>query len=170
APPGVGKMEFPEDGGGRYMMVTRESQIITYSASIAWKLKELLGLGVSLQWIAVPKLNYSLVVDGDPFGGNVYPVSSPYDLLADVSGSDLFTFNAIVGAWFRPAANWEIGVSGQIIPSQIKTQSTLDVTPDQLDGEVFLVREGDEANDVTLTLPLPMTARFGIRYYQKDKI
>src|SRR5690606_20984711 len=155
-----GKMEFPEDGGGRYMMVTRESQIITYSASIAWKLKELLGLGVSLQWIAVPKLNYSLVVDGDPFGSGAHPGSSPFDLLAYVSGSDLFTFNAIVGAWFRPAANWEIGVSGQIIPSQIQTKSDLEVTliGDGLDGDVNLSRDGEVANDVTLTLPLPMTA------------
>lgn len=161
-------MEFPEDGGGRYMMVTRESQIITYSASVAWKLKELLGLGVSLQWIAVPKLNYSLVVDGDPFGGGAHPVSSPFDLLADVSGSDLFTFNAIIGAWFRPAANWEIGVSGQVVPSQIQTKSELAVTPVTLDDDIILRRNGEEANDVTLTLPLPMTARFGIRYYQKD--
>jgi long-subunit fatty acid transport protein len=176
APAGVGRMDFPldqgndEGAGGRYMMVGRESQIITYSASIAWKLKQLFGLGVSLQWIAVPKLDYSLVVDATPFGGEANPVSSDFDLLASVSGSDLFTFNAIVGSWLRPAPNWEIGVSGQVIPSKIKTTSELSVEPlsDVITEDVILRRDGAPANDVTLSLPLPMTARLGVRYYQED--
>lgn len=168
APAGIGKMDFPVDGGGRYMMVGRESQIITYSGSIAWKLRELLGLGVSLQWISVPKLNYSLVVDGDPFGASANPVEGTYDLLANVSGSDYFTFNAILGAWFRPAPNWEIGVSGQVVPSQIKTKSELEIDTLSLPDDVALSREGESVNDVSLTLPLPMTARVGVRYYEKD--
>jgi long-chain fatty acid transport protein len=168
APPGIGKMEFPENGGGRYMMVDRQSQIITYSASVAWKLRELFGLGVSFQWIAVPKLDYSLVVDGDPLAQSANPVSSTYDLLADVSGKDMFTFNAILGAWLRPAPNWEIGLSGQVIPSQIKTSSELTIETLGLPEDIVLRRLGEEANDVSLTLPLPMTARLGVRYYQKD--
>ena len=50
-------------------------------------------------------------------------------MLATVTGSDPFTFNAIVGAWYRPLPFLELGVSGQVIPTQIQTHSRLSVTP-----------------------------------------
>jgi hypothetical protein len=60
----------------------------------------------------------------------------------------------------------ELGVAAQIIPSRIHTQSTLSIDPlgEGIDEDVELRRDGTRADDVRLSLPLPLTARLGIRY------
>jgi long-chain fatty acid transport protein len=165
APAGVGKEVYPIDGGQRYMIVRRESIILNYTASAAWKYQDVFGLGASLQWIDVPLLKYQLVIDANVFPRVANPVSSTMDMLATVEGSDRFTLNAIVGAWYRPAPFLELGLSGQVIPSKIQTESTLgiDAASPGLDDPALL-RNGEPANDVSLSLPLPLTARMGVRY------
>jgi long-subunit fatty acid transport protein len=160
-PSGVAREVFPESGGQRYMMVRRNAQMLNYSASAAWKFHDLFGVGVSLQWITVPTLDYSLIIDADP---SAHPVASPLDVKANVSGSDLFTLNAVVGAWFRVAPYLELGASGQILPSEIRTKSKLRATPVNGTEPVLLTRDNVPADDVTLSLPLPLRARLGARY------
>jgi len=165
APPGIGKEDFPLGGGQRYMMLSREAIILTYAASAAWKYQDVFGIGATAEWIHVPRLNYSLVVDGTPFAKAANPVSAPLDILATTKGSSAFTFNAILGAWYRPVPELEFGVSGQVVPANIVTKSTLTVTP--LGSEVSsvqLTRKNRAANDVSLTLPLPLIFRSGVRY------
>jgi long-subunit fatty acid transport protein len=166
APPGVARQRFPVDGGQRYMMVERDAQILEYTASAAYNHRDLFGVGLSLQWIAVPRLDYELVIDANQFPGDVNPVASELDMRARLSGSDPFTANAIVGAWYRPAAFLELGLALQVLPATIETDSTLSVTPlsPEIDDVVDLRRDGAPANDVALSLPLPLTARFGVRY------
>lgn len=166
APAGVGRQEFPVSGGQRYMMVSREAIILNYTASAAWKYRDLFGVGASLQWIHAPRIRYGLVIDANVFPGEVNPVASELDMLATVSGSDPFTFNAILGAWARPVPFLEVGISAQVIPTEIETDSILSVDPlsPEIAGEVELRRNGRAANDVRLTLPLPITARAGVRY------
>ena len=149
------------------MMVNREAIILNYAASAAWKFHDLFGVGVTLEWIAVPRLDYSLVINANPAPGAANPVSSPYDILAQTTGSDPFTFNAIVGAWFRPAPSLQFGLAGQVVPANIVTHSTLALTaldPATLLGTITTVRNGVPANDVTVTLPLPLLVRGGGRY------
>jgi long-subunit fatty acid transport protein len=172
APPGISREEFPRDGGQRYMMVSREAIILEYVASLAWKYRDLFGIGASAQWIHVPRLNYSLIIDGTPFAPHS-PVSSTYDIRADLTGSSLFTFNATLGAWYRPVPSFELAVSGQVVPADIVAKSTL--TPTAL-GKDFGVLQNHEiplsrassgskpVNDVTVTLPLPLVFRAGARY------
>ena len=165
APPGISKENFPQDGGQRYMMLSREAIILTYAASAAWKYQDVFGIGVTAEWIHVPRLNYSLVIDGSVFSQAANPVSSPLDILATTKGSSLFTYNAILGAWYRPLPFLEFGLSGQVVPTSIVTHSTLSVTPLGTDiTSVDLTRGSKPANDVTLTLPLPMLFRAGARY------
>ena len=86
-------------------------------------------------------------------------------MVAQTNGSDPFTFNAIVGAWLRPAPSWQFGVAGQVVPANIETNSKLTVTPlDTSMGQVQLARDGLPANDVHVILPLPLTFRAGARY------
>jgi long-subunit fatty acid transport protein len=168
APAGVGRQEFPVDGGQRYMMVSRQAVILDYAASAAWKSGERFGVGASVQWIHVPRLRYQLVIDANPFPREVNPVASELDMLATVTGSDPFTLNAIVGAWWRPVPFLELAISGQVIPTEIETASTLAIDPlsPVIDEQVVLRRDGERASDVTLTLPLPISARAGVRYRQ----
>jgi long-chain fatty acid transport protein len=166
APPGTSKEQFPLDGGQRYLMVDRQAIILNYAASAAWRFHDLFGVGVTLEWIAVPRLDYSLVINANPAQGAVNPVSSMYDILAETTGSDPFTFNAIVGAWFRPSPSLQFGLAGQIVPANIVTHSTLTLTAldPALLGTIATTRNGNIANDVTVTLPLPLLVRGGGRY------
>jgi long-chain fatty acid transport protein len=162
APPGIGRQKFPIDGGQRYMMVERDSIVLNHTLNAAWRASDSFGLGVSLQWIYVPKLNYSLIIDASVYDQEVNPVTSTFDVLAELEGSDSFTPNAIVGAWYRPLPFLELGLSGQVIPAQIETDSKLNVSPltERLaESGVDLRRGGEAANDVKLRLPLPLTAR-----------
>jgi long-subunit fatty acid transport protein len=106
------------------------------------------------------------VIDANQFPGEVNPVESELDLRSRVSGSDLFTPNLVLGAWYRPIPALELGLSAQIIPTSIRTHSTLEIEPlsPEIDDDVELRRDGEPANDVSLSLPLPLTARAGVRY------
>jgi long-chain fatty acid transport protein len=158
-------MSPPNAAGQRYMMLSREAIILNYTASAAWKYHDLFGVGVTAEWIAVPRLNYALMIDGTPFAGGANPVYSNLDMKAETTGSDPFTFNAILGAWFRPVPFLQFGVAGQVIPANIETKSTLTVTPvDTSMGNVAITRDGLPANDVSVILPLPLAVRAGARY------
>ena len=148
--PVSGASEFPIDGGQRYMMVSREAVILNYTASAAWRYRDRFGVGVSLQWIHVPRLSYSLVIDGNTLPRAGEPGRERAGHAATVSGSDPFTFNAILGAWYRPLPFLEIGVSGQVIPTQIETHSRLSVAPlsARITEAVVLTRDGQPADDV----------------------
>jgi long-subunit fatty acid transport protein len=166
APPGVARQSFPIDGGQRYLMVDYEALMLNYSISAAWKASDKFGLGASVQWIHVPRLKYSLVINANPFVAGANPVSSKLDMLASLKGSAPVTINTVLGAWYRPVPALEFGISGQVIPTRIRAKSQLDITPvsSETDDTVELTRNGDRANDVTLTIPLPLIARTGIRY------
>jgi len=174
APPGISREQFPQDGGQRYMMVNREAIILNYAASAAWRFHDLFGVGVTLEWITVPRLDYSLVINANPAAGAANPVSSTEDILAQTRGSDWRTFNAIVGAWFRPKPSLEFGLAGQILPANIVTHSTLSLRGLALDsdgmsmlGSITTARNGGAPNsstDVTVKLPLPLLVRGGGRY------
>ena len=165
APPGTSRLAFPLDGGQRYQMLNREAIILNYSAAAAWKFRDVFGVGATLQWIHVPRLVYSLVIDGTPFAGAANPVSSDLDIQATMRGSDPFTFNAIIGAWVRPVPAFEFAVMGQVVPADIVTSGTLSVAfVDPARGDLTVTRNGVPANDVRVTLPLPLLARAGARY------
>jgi len=170
APSGIGRLRFPADGGQRYMMVRRNAQILVYSATVAYEISDRLSLGASFHWVDVARLEYSLVIDATQFAGEVNPVWSELDMLATVSGTDHFTPNAVLGALFRASPSVEVGLAAQVIPSTIRTESTLDVDPvaEDITEEVALRRAGRPANDVSLSLPLPLTARAGVRYVGRD--
>ncbi len=163
---GASREEFPITGGQRYMMLSREALIVNYAATAAYHYREVFGAGVSLVWVAVPKLRYDLVIQGSSIGGNAYPVSSELDIHATTDGSDLFTPNAVLGTWYRPAPFLELALSGQIIPADVKTKSKLTTTAVDPDvaGDITLKRDGIPADDVSITFPLPLTARAGARY------
>jgi long-chain fatty acid transport protein len=172
APPGISKLAFPlgsgQNDGQRYMMIDREAVFLKYVASAAWKYQDVFGVGASAEWIHVPRLRYSLLIDGTTLGGAANPVSSGFDMKATMQGSSLFTFNAILGAWYRPTPSLMFGVSGQVVPADVVTDSTLTVTPmDTSYGEVALLRNSRPANDVRVTLPLPLLARVGGRYVNR---
>jgi long-chain fatty acid transport protein len=170
APGGVAHEKFPASGGQRYMMVERDAIILNYSATAAWKFRKSFGLGASLQWIAVPKLKYALMIDGSPYSGAANPVASELDMVATTEGPDYFTLNLVLGGWYRPAPFLELGASAQVLPSAMTTNSKLSVKAANpgLVGDVRLLRDGKPADDVRINFPMPLTFRSGVRYRYLD--
>lgn len=166
APGGVARQEFPIDGAQRYQMVQRDARLLKWVAAAAYAPNDRFSVGWSLEWLSVPRLSYQLVIDAIQFPGQVNPVRSELDMLATVSGSDPFTLQARIGAWYQPSRAFEIGFSAQVVPNRIHTQSTLSIEPlsAAVDDEVQLRRGGTPARDVRLSLPLPVTAQLGARY------
>lgn len=168
---GVSQMQFPQDGGQRYMMTERNGIFINYSLNAAWRPTSNFAIGISPQVVAVPELSYQLVVNGGPSLDIAYPVTNTYDVLATVRGKDLFTLNAIVGAWFQANPSLEFGLSAQVLPSKIATEGPISVqftNPDLTLQQPTLERDGVPANGVSIELPLPQWARFGVRYVGRD--
>jgi long-chain fatty acid transport protein len=179
APPGTARMKYPltnaTDPVGRttdsqrYMMVSREAEILNYTASAAYKFKDLFGVGLTAQWVHVPRLEYSLVVAPVvvPNSTAVTAVRSSNDAQSTVSGSDPFSANLIAGAWVKPTPFLEAGLSATIpVTPQIMTSSRLDLV--RVGGApIALTRDGTPANDVTVVVPLPLIFRGGLRYIHK---
>ena len=167
APPGISKEQFPENGGQRYMMVDREAIILNYAASAAWKFHDLFGVGVTLEWIAVPRLDYSLVINANPAPGAANPVSSP--LRHPGADNRLGSASPSTRSWAPGSARRRrcSSACGAGLPANIVTHSTLALTgPRSGDAGLTIttVRERRPANDVTVKLPLPMLVRGGGRY------
>lgn len=177
APPGTARVAFNETqgdpalgemvrpSGPAYMMVGREAELLKYSLSAAYQFKELFGVGVSAQLMHVPKLDYSLLVQPiTSSGGTGNPVSSGLDVRSEVSSSAFPMYQVILGGWAKPVKWLEVGLSGQVIPTTIRAQGTIELTRLAGEQDVELTRNGVPANDVQLVIPLPVTLRGGLRY------
>lgn len=164
---GISNMQFPVDGGQRYMMTERNGLIINYSLNAAWRPIPKLAIGVNAQVVAVPELSYQLIVNGGGILDIAYPTTNTYDVLATVTGKDLFTLNAIIGAWYQATPSIELGLSAQVLPAKIATEGPISVrftNPDLTLEQPTIERDGVPANGVSIELPLPQWARFGVRY------
>jgi len=169
APAGIAKQSFPTDGPQRYMLAERETQILYYDVSVAWQQDDVFGLGLSLQWVDVNKISMALTVDGNVSPGVVYPDGGPFDIRANIEGSDHIGFSGIIGMWFKPRPDLELALSWRFLPVWIDAKSKLKLEPVTLDlaQPISLTRNGRPANDVTLSMALPSSARFGIRYVHR---
>jgi len=166
-PPAVGHYKFPRYGPQRYQMIEQDVLVLFYNLSGAWKYKDTFGLGVSLQWVDVPKFNFELVVDGNLAPRLVNPDQSSFDINTRVEGSDRAGFTTIVGAWWKPVANLEVAFAGRIIPIRIDNRSKLYLEADHLAlSEPISITnmDGVDNNDVTFSMAFPIKLRMGVRY------
>ncbi len=165
-PPGTASQKFPEDGGQRYMLIERDVLILYYSASVAWKYNDVFGIGISLQWVDLLQMNFELAIDGNVTPRIVNPVSSRFDMISRISGTDHVGFSGILGMWYRPFDFLDIGLSARLIPVYLKADCTLQVDAIELDltDPVKMSRNGVETNDVTFSMTLPPKLRLGLRY------
>lgn len=169
---GISKLQFPENGSQRYLMTERNGLFINYALNAAWRPTSNFAVGVNLQAVVVPELTYQLVVNGQ---GAAIPTPSPvqnqYDILATVKGKDMFTPNLLIGAWYQPIPQFELGFSAQVLPSQVETTGPISMRftdPNITFAPPTTLRNNLPADDVSIILPLPMWAKLGGRYVNLD--
>ncbi|MCA9537647.1 MAG: outer membrane protein transport protein [Myxococcales bacterium] len=162
----TGHVKYPETGGQRYMLTELDTLVLFNGLSVAWG-KENFGVGTTLQWAWLPRMRYSLVVDGQP-GGSLNPYASATDTVATLNISDPFAFTAQVGAWWRPIDEIEIAVSGRVLPVRFEAEGDFELknVPGQTQyTDDLLTVPGASAK---LEITLPPTARLGVRYRNLD--
>ncbi len=162
SPPGVATQDFPEDGGQRFMLIERDVKILYYNLSAAWKLRDFLGLGISLQWVDAAQIKLSLVVDGNT-ADVINPAGSPLDFKTVIEGSDHVGVSAIIGFWIKPVPFFQLALSGRIVPTPIDAKCKLGIV--NVDDRIAIPNMSDDK--VTLSMKLPPMARAGVRYIHK---
>lgn len=165
-PSALGTAELPgdEDAATRYSFVSKDILMAYYTASVAWKYEEWFGIGVSLQYVDMMHMKYSLVIEGpDSTGGN--PKSNLWDIRNTLDMKDRVGFSAIVGAWARPLPFLELGVSARVVPIAIDAEGRI-----RLEGtdNSVLSEAQEESVDGSVHFTMPATVQAGVRYVHKD--
>ena len=166
-PSGHGKKSYPIDGGQRYMLTSLEALIVYPSLAVAWGDRDSFGVGATLQLAMAPSLEMQLVVDGSQAGG-LHAYYSGNDVLATIAMSDMAAFSAIVGAWWRPIPELELGLSGRVVPASLSLDGDFSLA--NVPGQTQFSKEqltvpGAAAR---LALTVPPTVRAGLRYRHLD--
>jgi long-chain fatty acid transport protein len=166
APSGIASQRFPADGGQRYMLTGRDTKILYYNLSLAWKHKDVFGIGLSLQWVDLAQLDLRLAVNGDISPALVTPVSNFWDMEAHVEGADHVGFSGIVGMWLRPVPAFHVALSSRFVPTRFNADATLTLSPmdSNFNGTTEVTRDDSADNNVVFSMTMPMEFRLGFRY------
>ena len=162
-----GKRDLPTDGGQRYMLTGLDAILLYPSLAVAYGKKDCFGIGATFQWVMVPSMKLSLVVDGSP-SGELHAYYSGNDVEATIELSDMTSFSAIVGGWWRPIPELEVAASGRVVPAALDLAGkfSLKNVPGQTQfTDQQLSVPGSAAR---MDLTLPPTAQVGARYRHLD--
>ncbi len=179
-PSAVGISRFPQTGPQRFMFVEKNLMVMFPTVSVAWKYKDIVGVGVSLHFMTMPKSKFSLVVDGYQYE-KIYAVASLWEVLADLEIADPFGFTMTVGAWYRPWRFLEFGASAMVIPLHVSATGRVKVKPlpaykpnctpqstnpeDPCQASLIYGRDFTLNDDsATLEFAFPAKVRAGVRY------
>jgi long-subunit fatty acid transport protein len=155
-PSAIGRHDYAPYGPQSFMLTKMDVVVIYYSLAVAWQLPKKFGVGVTLQYVDLPRMNYGLVVDSTPTPTlNPVPDDSSTQLITDLQLKDRVGFTALLGLWYRPHPRVELGAGGRLIPVNMKAK-----------GGVSTDKTTLLSDDVTaqLDFQLPVQLRGGIRY------
>ena len=169
-PSAYGKQDWPGYGPQSWMLTETNLLMLYYSVSAAWQHNDTFGVGITAQWVDMPKMEYELAIDSDPTTpdpskvGSLQPIpekatgtTAPTHLLGKLDLKDRFAPTAILGAFWRPAPHVDIAASGRVIPVKLVGRGGVKLDHPEL---------SPEGVKVSLPLTLPMTARGGVRYFE----
>ena len=162
-PSSVGTQSFPDYGPQSFMFTEADLILVYYSLAVAWQIPDTFGVGVTLQWVDLSKMEYELVVDSAPTTGaaSLDPIAAPDGgrLLTKMQLQDRTGFTAQIGLWWRPVEWLEFGVAGRIIPVDLRPEGGVTVDqPTLITSEL----------SVSMELTLPIQLRGGLRYIHTD--
>ncbi|MGM0575033.1 MAG: OmpP1/FadL family transporter [Myxococcota bacterium] len=168
-PNAIGNKEFPVDGGQRYMLTRMEAKLFFVGGAVAWGKPDEFGLGLTLMYANAQEVKMKLVADGS-LGGALNPYYSSTDVEADVSMSDATSFSAVLGGWWRPIDEIELGVSSRFVPVYLDLQG--DWTLHNIPGQTQFAEDRLVVSDSSATMDfvLPPKVRAGVRYRHLDGV
>ncbi|HLT39997.1 MAG TPA: outer membrane protein transport protein [Enhygromyxa sp.] len=155
-PSAIGRHDYAAYGPQSFMLTKMDVVVIYYSLAVAWQLPKKFGVGVTLQYVDLPRMNYGLVVDSTPTSTlEPLPDDASTQLITDLQLKDRVGFTALLGLWGRPHPRLELGVGGRLIPVKMKAK-----------GGVATDKTTLLSDDVSaeLQFQLPVQLRGGLRY------
>ncbi|HVH99883.1 MAG TPA: outer membrane protein transport protein [Enhygromyxa sp.] len=155
-PSAIGRHDYADYGPQSFMLTKMDVVVIYYSLAVAWQLPKKFGVGVTLQYVDLPRMNYGLVVDSTPTPAlDPVPDDASTQLITDLQLQDRVGFTALLGLWYRPHPRVELGAGGRLIPVKMSAE-----------GGVATDKSTLLSDDVTakLDFQLPVQLRGGIRY------
>ncbi len=167
-PSAAGHQEWPVDGGQRWMLTKMDALMVFYSLAAAYGVEDKFGIGVTAQIVSQPSTQLSLVVDGDN-GSALAPYYKGAEIESTLKLSAPPTFSAIVGGWWRPVDNLEIGASGRVIPVNLNGTGNFTIADTGTGAQFTQAQLTVIGSSAALQLVLPPTAHFGIRYRGLDR-
>jgi long-subunit fatty acid transport protein len=161
--PNTGKKSKDNYGPQSFMLNNTDLILVYYSLAFAWQIPDVFGIGITLQAADLQRMKYGLVVDstGVPGINSLKPVpdSASDQLNTELNLKDHFAPTAILGLWWRPIRNLELGFSTRFIPIHLEPEGTVSVDKTSLITDELRAK---------LELNLPPIVRAGLRYVHMD--
>lgn len=155
-PSALGKHSFRPYGPTSFQMTKMDVVMAYYSAAVAWKFRDVFGLGVTLQYVDTPRMDYGMIVDSTTADGlTPAPDDTSTQMETILRLSDRTGFTALVGLWGRPHRRVELGVGGRIVPVFLSLRGKVDVDKPELVSDDLRAK---------MDLTLPVQLRGGVRY------
>jgi len=154
--------KYPEGGPQRYAVVSLESLVFHTQATVSYELHPDLRVGAGFQ-LSHMVLKQRMMISTYP-GFLAAPEDTEYDAVTELDVADFFIPGAVVGAWYRPHPNLELGASWQT-PLHAEAEGDLNV---EIASAYIFSTTFIEGSRVRLTTALPMIGRFGVRVLDGD--
>ena len=161
--PYAGLPEYPEDGDQRYSLVSLQSLLLHFQASVSYELDEDFRIGAGFQSRDF-SLKQRLVISGFP-GFLGAPEDTHWDSLVELDVADRFNPGAVIGVWGRVAEDWEVGASWQT-PMSVEAEGDLSL---EIGGHYMFATTFMEGSKIKLKAELPQIARAGVRFAPKGQ-
>jgi long-subunit fatty acid transport protein len=160
-PSAVGRLDYADYGPQSFMLTDLNVLMAYYNVAAAWKLRDVFGIGATIQYVDLIQMEYGLVADSTTTEGlDPVPDGMSTQLVTNLELKDRTAATALLGLWYRPHRRVELGLAGRIVPVFLRPKGGVEVDKSTL--------VTDEIS-VAMKLVLPATLRGGVRYIHPHK-
>jgi len=155
-PSAVGRHDYPVYGPQSFQLTKMDVLLAYYNLSAAWKLRDVFGIGVTVQYVDMIQMKYALVVDSRAVVSlNPSPDAEGTQLETRLDLKDRTAATARIGLWYRPHPRVELGLAARVVPVYLRPEGGVGVDKPEL-----------VSSDIRVKMPLvlPATASAGVRY------
>ena len=163
-PPNAAPASFPADGAQRYAVINMANTLaFTTELAFAWRPHPRVSIGAGIQ-------NVTFIFKGTGISSTYFGVlSSPEDPDMDsvitVDAADYFTPSANFGIWAEPVDGFEFGIAFQLFADMKSKNGSVHAA---LPNHYVYERTTLEAEKMDISLSLPWSLKFGLRYKHGD--
>ncbi len=163
-PPNSAPARFPTNGAQRYTIVDMANTIaFTTEAAFSWRPHPRFSIGAGIQNVTF--VFHGAGISSTYLGVFGEPNDAELDSLIAINASDYFTPSANFGLWYNPVDGFEIAASFQLFADCKSKNGTFKAAvPDHYAYEITTL----SSNKMDISLSLPWTLRFALRYAYKD--